>query len=162
MELPPKQQHILSEWFETWGKYINFEESFKPEFLKYYKRGEIVLAHFGYNIGSELSGIHYAVVVENNNNKTNKTVTVVPLSSLEHGKSKDDLHRSEIYLGNILPQSNKESYAMPLQIRVISKMRIIKPKRSQDGVFKITKEQLNMIDNKLIELYTYQKKQQQE
>lgn len=152
--LDPKQQHILSEWFEVWSKYMMYEKTFLPQKLKYYKRGEIVLAHFGYNVGSELGGVHYAIIVENDNNKSNNTVVVVPLSSLEENKSKEDLHSSEIFLGNILPHTDKLSYAMPAQIRVVSKLRIIKPKTHRDGVYKISGEQLTEIDNKIKALFT--------
>lgn len=155
--LEPKQQHIMSEWLEIWSKYLSFEKSFIPEKLKFYKRGELVLANFGYNTGSELGGIHYAVIVEKNNNKANKNVVVVPLSSLEDGKTENDLHKSEIYLGNILPDTNKISYAMPLQIRSISKLRIYKPKTNKDGVYKISSEQLTKIDNMIKLLYTQEK-----
>lgn len=155
LNLEPKQQHIMAEWLKVWKIYLKYENSFIPAKLKYYKRGEIVLAHFGYNTGSELGGTHYAVIVENNNNKANSNVVVVPLSSLESGKSPDDLHKSEVYLGNILPGTNKNSYAMPLQIRAISKLRIIKPKNNKDGVYMITNSQLDEIDNKIKQLYTY-------
>lgn len=151
--LEPKQQHIMAEWIDVWCKYIGFEKRFQPQRLRYYKRGEIVLAHFGYNVGSELGGIHFAVIVENNNNNSNNTVTVVPLSSLEEGKSKDDLHKSEIYLGAVLP-GDKISYAMPLQMRNISKLRVIKPKAKGEKAFKISAEQLSEIDNKIKELFT--------
>ena len=152
--MPAKQQHIMSEWLETWSTYINFEASFKPEKLKYYKRGEIVLAHFGYNTGSELGGPHFAIIVENNNNKYNNNVVVVPLSSLDENKSRNDLHKSEVYLGNVLHNTNKQSYAMPQQIRAISKLRIIKPKRSNDDVIKIPTEKLEEIDIKIRKLFT--------
>ncbi len=153
-DLPPKQQHIMSEWLMVWSKYMAFEKTFQPEKLRYYKRGEIVLAHFGFNTGSELGGPHYAVIVEKNNNNKNNTVVVVPLSSLDTGKSKKDLHHSEVYLGKILPGSDKESYAMPAQIRAVSKLRIIKPKTPVDFVYKITSEQLQQIDDKIKALYT--------
>lgn len=152
--LPPKQQHIMAEWLDVWCKYIGYEKNFLPQRLKYYKRGEIVLAHFGYNVGSELGGVHYAIIVENNNNKSNNTMVVVPLSSLEDNKSKEDLFPSEVFLGNILPNSDKLSYAMPQQIRVISKLRVIKPKSAKDVVYKISREQLNEIDNKIKMLFT--------
>lgn len=152
--LGPKQQHIMSEWIETWERYIAFEKAFVPQRLKYYKRGEIVLAHFGYNVGSELGGTHYAVIVENNNNKSNNTVVVVPLSSLEDGKTNEDLHHSEVFLGKVLPNSDKLSYAMPMQIRAVSKLRIIKPKLTRDGVHKITAEQLSKIDSEIKSLFT--------
>lgn len=151
--LPDKQQHILFEWFGVWEKYISFEKNFKPNKLLYYKRGEIVLADFGYNIGSELGGKHYAVVIENNNNKANNTVVVIPISSIADDREKP-LHKSEVFLGEIIPGSGVNSYAMPLQIRPISKLRIIKPKTKNDKTIKISNEYLTKIDDKIKELFT--------
>ena len=152
--LEPKQQHLMAEWLETWCTYLGYEKSFIPERLKYYKRGDIVLAHFGFNTGSELGGAHFAVVVEKNNNKTSNTVTVVPLSSLAEGATESDLHKSEVYLGKIFPGTTKISYAMPLQIRAVSKLRIIKPKTTKDLQIRLTGAQLQEIDNKIISLFT--------
>jgi len=50
--MPYKQQHILREWFGVWEQYISFENTFDPKKLVYYKRGDIVLADFGYNVGN--------------------------------------------------------------------------------------------------------------
>lgn len=150
--LQPKQQRIFSEWLDTWKLYIAFETNFEPRKMRYYKRGEIVLVHFGYNVGSELGGIHYAIVVENNNNIASPTLTVVPLSSLETGKTSSSLHPSTVFLGNVV--GNKDSYAMPLQIRSISKLRIVKPKHKADTVYKISKDHLNQIDDKIKLLFT--------
>ena len=135
-------------------KNVGFEKSFVPAKLKYYKRGDIVLAHFGFNVGSELGGTHYAVVVENDNNNASNTLVVVPLSSLADGKTESDLHRSEVYLGNVLPDSDKLSYAMPLQIRVISKLRIIKPETNKDNQYRLNGSLLQKIDDKVNELFT--------
>ena len=153
-DLDAKQQHIMAEWLKVWRKYLSFEKSFIPSKLKYYKRGEIVLANFGFNTGSELGGAHYAVVIEKDNNKASSTIVVVPLSSLADNKTEKDLHKSEVYLGNILPDSDKLSYAMPLQIRTISKLRIIKPKSKNDIIYKLDGKQLQLIDDKIKELFT--------
>jgi mRNA-degrading endonuclease toxin of MazEF toxin-antitoxin module len=115
----------------------------------YYKRGDIVLAHFGYNVGHELGGIHYAVVVERDNNLSSGIVMVVPLSSLESGKTRNDLHKSEVFLGAIV--GDVECYAMPLQMRTISKLRIIKPKHTSHGKFTIPGKLLDLIDEKILE-----------
>ena len=122
--------------------------------LEDYKRGDIVFAHFGYNIGSELGGKHYAVVVENDNNNASKTVVVVPISSIDNNREKP-LHSSEVYLGEVIPGSKVKSYAMPMQIRAISKLRIIKSKTLKKyGKIAITSKQLSEIDKKIINLYT--------
>lgn len=50
-----------------------------------FDRGTIVFVNFGVNIGSEISGHHFAVVLNTNDYKTKPTITVVPLTS----KNKD-------------------------------------------------------------------------
>ncbi len=149
---PTKQQHILEEWLGTWSQYLKFEAAFDPKRLIYYKRGDIVLAHFGYNIGSELGGVHYAVVVESDNNIASNVVMVVPISSLGREKTSADLHKSEVFLGKLI--SGVDSYAMPLQMRPISKMRIIKPKKIAQGKITIPGGLLDSIDEKIRQLFT--------
>lgn len=153
--IPPKQQHILSDWIEDWSKYLSFEKSFDPRRLVYYKRGDIVLVHLGFNVGSELGGPHYAVVVEKDNNLSNSNVVVIPLCSLEPGKTPCDLHKSEVFLGNVIPGTGKNSYAVPLQIRPVSKLRIIKPKNKEHNKFKLNSDQMTLLDDKIKQLYTY-------
>ena len=154
MEQGYKQQHIISQWLKIWSNYLLFENKFNPKQMIYYKRGDIVLAHFGYNVGNELGGIHYAVVIEKNNNISNGIVTVIPLSSLEAGKTKNDLHNSEVFLGKVI--GNVDCYAMPLQIRPISKLRIIKPKHKGHGKTTVSGELLDKIDNQIRRIFTKQ------
>ena len=42
------------------------EVNFAPFFFKKYSRGDIVKVNLGFNIGSEQGGLHYAIVVEDN------------------------------------------------------------------------------------------------
>lgn len=51
-------------------------------FIKY-KRETVVYVDFGLNIGAELSGPHYAIILDKNDNPTSAKVTVVPLTSKE-------------------------------------------------------------------------------
>ena len=152
--LSAKQQHIISEWLFVWARYLSFEKTFKPDRLKYYKRGDIVHLHLGFNVGNEQGGAHYAVVVDNNNNRASGCVVVVPVSSLEPSRTAEDLHGSEMYLGKIIPGSDVESYAQPLQIRCVSKLRIIKPKSEQEAAYTLSAEQMDTLDKKIIELFT--------
>lgn len=50
-------------------------------FYKKYKRGTIIKVDFGVNIGSEFSQIHYAIVINKNDNRKNKILNVIPLTS---------------------------------------------------------------------------------
>jgi hypothetical protein len=126
-QLPDKQQKIFEKWLHTWSTYIGNEREFDPTRLRTYKRGEIVHLHLGYNVGSE------------------------------EGKNKDSLHSSEVYLGEIIPGFDREAYALPLHIRGISKMRIIKPRRDEHGVYKVSPKKLTEIDDKIKLLFTHKK-----
>ena len=49
----------------------------------------MVNVHFGYRVGSEIGGLHYAVVLDVKNDRSSRVVTVVPLTSLK-GEYKDN------------------------------------------------------------------------
>jgi PemK-like protein. len=106
-----KQSHLLSYWIEEYSKYHNQERTFSPKTLKKYKRGDIVKVNLGYNIGAELGGLHYCIVISKNDNMSFNTLTVVPLSSIKVGKV---YSFSTVDLGNelyklLLDKYNNES-----------------------------------------------------
>lgn len=92
----------LSYWIEDWTTFLSFEPQFSPTSLKRYKRGEIVKAHLGFNVGSEEGGLHYAVVLDKNNFLKSPVVTVVPLTSVKPHINVNTLHKGSIFLGNEL------------------------------------------------------------
>lgn len=64
-------------------KYISFEDKFKPTRNISYKRGNIIKVNFGFNIGSEQGGLHYAVVLDKKNDHHSPVITVIPLTSVK-------------------------------------------------------------------------------
>lgn len=101
----PKRQgkaDKLSYWLNDYIKFLEFEENFSPSKLKKYKRGDILKVHFGYNIGSEEGGLHYAAVIEKDNSIHNPVITVVPLTSIKPSKDLTNLRKGEVLLGNEL------------------------------------------------------------
>lgn len=84
----------LTYWLNYWcHNYIPIEKSFNyEEELLQYKRGDVISINLGFNVGSEQGGLHYAVVLNNITNKSNRILTVVPLST--HGK---DIKSDEDY-----------------------------------------------------------------
>lgn len=92
----------LCYWLEDYTSFLSFEDAFTPTSLKKYKRGEIVKAHLGYNIGSEQGGLHYCVVIEKNNSIHSPVINVIPLTSIKDGKNISNLPKSSIYLGDDL------------------------------------------------------------
>lgn len=48
---------------------------------KTYRRGTLIKTDFGVNLGSEMSQIHFAIVLNNYDNPRNNVLTVIPLTS---------------------------------------------------------------------------------
>lgn len=90
----------FSYWIEDYIKFLNYEKFFSPTSLKRYKRGEIIKAHLGYNIGSEEGGLHYAIVLDKENSIHSPVLTILPLTSLKPNKNINNLKRGEIYIGD--------------------------------------------------------------
>lgn len=98
---PTKAKKFLY-WIEDYVKFLNYESSFKPQSLRRYKRGEIIKAHLGYNVGSEEGGLHYCVVLDADNNLSSPVLTVVPLTSIKEQKDCSKLKKGEVFLGTDL------------------------------------------------------------
>lgn len=92
----------FSYWLEDWVTFLDFEVDFSPSSLRRYKRGEIIKAHLGYNVGSEEGGLHYCIVIEKNNSKNSPVVTIVPLTSIKEKTDLQNLYPGSVYLGNEL------------------------------------------------------------
>lgn len=92
----------LSYWIEDWTTFLGFESEFSPKSLRKYKRGQIIKAHLGYNVGSEEGGLHYCVVVDKENSINSPVVTIVPLTSVKKDMDVSHLHKGNVYLGNEL------------------------------------------------------------
>lgn len=92
----------LSYWLEDWSTFLEFEQSFSPSSLRRYKRGEIIKAHLGYNVGSEEGGLHYCVVIEKDNPKNSPVITIIPLTSVKPTTDIEHLPKGNIFLGNEL------------------------------------------------------------
>jgi len=92
----------LSYWLEDWSTFLSFESEFSPNSLRRYKRGEIIKAHLGYNVGSEEGGLHYCVVVDRNNSIYSPVITVIPLTSVKPWTDPERLKKGCVYLGNEL------------------------------------------------------------
>ena len=102
-----KKANLISYWLKDYVKLINFEEKFNPCKNIAYKRGNIVKLNFGFNIGSEYGGLHYGVVLDNNNSHNSPVITVIPLTSAKEGKN---IHSNSVDLGNELYKSLKLKY----------------------------------------------------
>lgn len=102
-----KKAHLISYWIKDFVRMIRFEEEFEPTRNISYKRGNIVKLNFGFNIGAEYGGLHYAVVLDKENAHNSSVITVIPLTSYKESK---ELHSNNVELGNEIYRSLKIKY----------------------------------------------------
>lgn len=101
-----KKADLLSYWIEDYSNYIKTEDVFEPNRLLRYKRGSVVKVNFGFRVGHEIGGLHYAVVIENKNAHNASVITVVPLSSSDGKK----VHPDNVDLGIELYQKASDQH----------------------------------------------------
>lgn len=94
-----KKSALLYYWLRDYKNYIKNEKAFDPKYLPEFTRGSVVNINFGFNVGSEFGGLHYAIVLANSSPK-NPNLIVLPLKSLK--KDITELNKHELFLGNEL------------------------------------------------------------
>ena len=165
-----KKSELITYWINDYIKYLKFEEEFIPNKLKIYERGDIVKVNFGFNIGNEEGGLHYAVVLDNKNPQSSGVITVVPLSSL---KKDEVLSKYEVNLGSELyllmknkldvqrkiaeEAANKFDEEVILCVNEINSCREMNDKvELLDGdkskIFSLIEERLDFLENKINKL----------
>jgi mRNA-degrading endonuclease toxin of MazEF toxin-antitoxin module len=129
---------------------IDYELNPEVKWVRRFKRGEVLFAYIGKNVGYEQNNPRPVVVIENNNTIRDRCVTIIPLSSIKQGK----VHpKYEIDLGRVKGIGNEDrvhTKALPKQIRTIDKIRIDYNKKV---MARLSNEQLDAIDEKLKELF---------
>lgn len=109
-----KKSNILAYWIKDFSNYHDNEKYFNPNTLKRYRRGDIIKVNLGFNVGNELGGLHYCVVLNKNDSMSSGTLTVVPLSSNKENKK---YHANTVNLGDELYQLlNKKFTAEAVQV----------------------------------------------
>nr|WP_243167950.1 type II toxin-antitoxin system PemK/MazF family toxin [Anaerocolumna cellulosilytica] len=97
---------MVAYWIETYSHYLLNEERFDYTRVLKFNRGDIVSINFGFNVASEQGGLHYAIVLDNDNKHTSPVITVLPLSS----GTETDVHERDVYLGNELYEKLKQKH----------------------------------------------------
>lgn len=153
-----KQCHLLSYWINDFSNYHDNERTFDISKSGRFQRGSIIKVNLGYNIGNELGGLHYCIVLNKKDNLKNGTLNILPLTSKKENKIYPscciNLGR-ELY--DKLNQNNssdkpKESIGLIHQITTISKQRIYNDTTLKK--IKISNDKLDLIDRKIKEFFT--------
>ena len=150
-----KRASLLSYWIKNYIQMLRHE---RPQSYRRFQRGDVVKVDFGFRIGSEHGGLHYAVILNANDSRRAPVVTVVPLTSL-----KSEEQRNSQKLRNKLTQSptpalQREvdrlkigSIALTNQIVTISKVRITDPVRGSSPLsgIRLDSDAMDKIDTVL-------------
>lgn len=135
----------LGNWLKKESSFFKNEVDKKLNKNPNFKRGDVIKAYFGVNVGSELSNIHFAIVLNSDDNTSVDNITVLPLTSKPGYK--------RLYLGNLLnmfKNNNKNTYALITQITTISKKKIIK----SNIKFRYNAEIMEIINKEIIRFFT--------
>ena len=88
--------NLLAYWIYDFANYHDQEREFDTTKMITFKRGNIIKANLGFNVGHELGGLHYCIVLDKIDNPKNGTLNVIPLASKKNKK----YPKSAIDLGN--------------------------------------------------------------
>lgn len=94
-----KKSNLLAYWIKDFAVYHDEERTFNILKSGVFSRGDIIKVNLGFNIGHELGGLHYCVVLSKYDNTRNGNLNVVPLTSKKANKKYDS---STVNLGNEL------------------------------------------------------------
>lgn len=97
-----KSAKLVAYWICDYIRFLESEPRFKGREWKKYKRGDVLKVHLGYRIGNEEGGLHYAIVLDTNNDIKSGTITVVPLTSVKPGVDVKNLGKDRLFLGSEL------------------------------------------------------------
>ena len=94
-----KKSELFAYWINDFAVYHDEERNFNISKSGVFSRGDIIKVNLGFNIGNELGGLHYCVVLGKYDNTRNGTLNVIPLTSKKPNKKYDS---STVNLGNEL------------------------------------------------------------
>lgn len=93
-----KKSDLLAYWINDFAEYHDEEKTFDIAKSGIHSRGDIIKVNLGFNIGNELGGLHYCIVLNKYDNTRNGTLNVIPLTSRKDNKK----YTSSVNLGKEL------------------------------------------------------------
>lgn len=119
-----KKSALLYYWLRDYKNYLKNEAAFSPNFYPEFHRGNIVNVNLGFNLGAEMGGLHYAIVLGDSNRK-NPNLVILPLTSVKPSKNLNALRPTELYIGEELYHKIQGKYtalrtSIPSEIKLFS------------------------------------------
>lgn len=94
-----KRSDKIAQWIENWVKYLKLEKVFNSRSIPALKRGSIVYADFGFNVGREYGGLHYAIALNKTDARSNHLLHVLPLTSVKETTDMSNLKYFQFPIG---------------------------------------------------------------
>ncbi len=110
-----KKSELLAYWIHDFAEYHDEERTFNISKSGIYSRSDVIKVNLGFNIGNELGGLHYCIVLNKYDNSRNGALNIIPLTSRKDNKKYDS---SSVNLGKELYnifQSKIEKEKLKLQ-----------------------------------------------
>lgn len=151
-----KKVDLIAYWIESYSKYLLLEEKFDYRSIPKYKRGDVISLNFGFNIGSEHGGLHYAIVLDNDNKQSSPVITVIPLSS----GNEEDTYDRDVFLGNelydkldakyhkLITQVDEEISDLTKTLEILKKTRMINSD-AEEGLEKDVTDHFNNLKKRV-------------
>ena len=119
-----KKSAILYYWLRDYKNYLKNEAAFSPNFYPEFYRGNIVNVNLGFNLGAEMGGLHYAIVLSDSNRK-NPNLVILPLTSVKPSKNLNALRPTVLYIGEELYHKIQGKYtalrtSIPTELKLLS------------------------------------------
>lgn len=102
-----KKSELLAYWIKDFAVYHDEEKTFNIAKSGIYSRGDVIKVNLGFNIGNELGGLHYCIVINKYDNTRNGTLNVIPLTSRKDNKK---YASTSVNLGKELYNAFKEKF----------------------------------------------------
>lgn len=138
----------LPDWIDFYGTTLQQElNNGLPKYYRKFKQGTIVMVNYGVTVGSEMAGMHFAIVLSKNDTKYKRDIIVVPLSS--------KFHKGYTKLGYELLQGVQKLFTIRIEecnnkINSLQKRLETFDKTNTSPKIKLTDEEFNFLsDNQL-------------
>ena len=119
-----KRAALLYYWLRDYRHYLKNEHTFSPNFYPSFERGNIVNVNLGFNLGSEMGGLHYGIVITPSNRK-NPNLIILPMTSIKPTRNEMQLRPTEVYIGQELFHMIQGKYSA-LHISITTEIKTIK------------------------------------
>ena len=150
-----KKSVNLTYWLNAYRKYLKQEKTYNPNYSPVFEKGTLIQIDLGFNVGNELGGVHYGIVLNSNDDKNNPNLTIIPLSSMKENKR---LRKYEVNLQDSVYKSMELKVNNLLYMYISEDNKIENKNKEYLEKIKVLKISLNNLEKEYSDLETNSQK----